>query len=121
MKDLLKRLDRTLARRPMPSMCFATSAAALGAAALGALINYALAEFMAVTGMLTVSLFFLGLGLLHRNEVIEDHPQVRERRSLATHSGAADFSARHLNAAGTHNSLTAGQNDAINEPIGVEA
>jgi hypothetical protein len=79
MKDLLTRLDRALVRRPVPVMCFATSAAALAAAAVGSLFNYLLAEFMAVGGMLVVGLFYLGMGLLHRNDIVEPDPQVRSR------------------------------------------
>jgi hypothetical protein len=52
-------------------MCFATSLVALVAAGFGSLINYALAEAMAVGGMLAVSLFFLAMGLLHRNDLVD--------------------------------------------------
>lgn len=49
-------------------MCFAVSLVSFVAAGVGLLINYLLAEAMAIAGMLAVSLFFLAMGLLNRNE-----------------------------------------------------
>jgi len=121
MKKLLKQLDRALAHRPMPIMCYATSVAALGAAALGALINYALAEFMAVTGMLTISVFFFGLGLLHRNHVMEPSQSPvgahDRRRPEEAYRGSNGYVPRNSIVTETHTNIQSELKTNVNEPV----
>lgn len=104
MRALIQRLDRALTRRPVPIMCFAASAAALIAALLGSLINYVLAEVMAVGGMLVVGLVFLGLGWLHRHDGSEPglpaSESSQQRPSLNRHRAAPADAAQSASSRG---------------------
>ena len=68
MRNLIARIDEALLERPAYTMCLAVSCVAFVAAVLGTVVNTFLTGMLGVSGMLAVSLLYLGLAFAHRHE-----------------------------------------------------